>query len=643
MKKAQIEVSYSEHMGSDLSVVNAARQSFAKQKTEFDPVADGNLINFLATGKRQKEWDEFLDEIVEQGAAILRSQGGGLFREDARNQRRAALKQLLIEYKREAQHWAPFGHPHVTLRLRIPIFLARQFVKHQVGACIAGDTEIYFERVNVGKDGVKKVKVRDLFAQWNKVTPQSRHGDTYGWRKVISARPLRVLNDETHDFEIGHITDIIYSGVKNTLKLTLKDGRTVTVTDDHKVFTQGGWLPVAEALDVKITSGGRVAFKKGVELACNGLVIEGAEETYKNYEWMRKTKEECGNLEGIASACGASTHTIRKWLRRHGLQFDHLQNLSGVNGKKVWNSGRGGYRIRTVWSEERRQAMRELRSGEKSNWWRGGVTPERVKITKWAASVAKDVRTRDGGRCLKCGSSRKLHSHHVLPVHSHPERAYDIDNLATLCRLCHNTLHTQGLESEFASVFFGKKIEVPPRPVGEHRGLVAHFLEVISVEVAGEQPVYDISVDHESHNFVGNGVVLHNCWSEESRRYMSSEPEFYFEPVLLARPDDVKQGAAGEVEHPEMVSSIMETNTELGATAYTHLVTKYNLAPEQAREILTLNTMTGVTWTGSLLFWSRVCNQRLDPHAQGAAQALARQIGDIIEPLFPYSWKALVK
>ena len=37
-----------DHMGSDLSVVNAARVSFAKEHKEFDDVADTKLINYLA-------------------------------------------------------------------------------------------------------------------------------------------------------------------------------------------------------------------------------------------------------------------------------------------------------------------------------------------------------------------------------------------------------------------------------------------------------------------------------------------------------------------------------------------------------------------------------------------------------------------
>jgi len=52
--------------------------------------------------------------------------------------------------------------------------------------------------------------------------------------------------------------------------------------------------------------------------------------------------------------------------------------------------------------------------------------------------------------------------------------------------------------------------------------------------------------------------------------------------------------------------------------------------------------MTEWIWTGSLMAFARVCKQRLDPHAQLESQEVAKKINDIVEPLFPVSWKALV-
>ena len=67
-------------MGTDLSVVNAARVSFAKESSEFSD-KDEKLIKYLA----------------------------------------------------KHNHWSPFGHASLQFRIKAPIFVARQLVKHQVG------------------------------------------------------------------------------------------------------------------------------------------------------------------------------------------------------------------------------------------------------------------------------------------------------------------------------------------------------------------------------------------------------------------------------------------------------------------------------------------------------------------------------
>lgn len=118
MKEAQIKVDYIDHMGTDLSVVNAARSSFGKESDwEADgslKKADANLIRFLASGFRTEEWDELADKFL-------------------RAETRSEVQAMLKQYKNSAQHWAPFAHPHVSLRIKAPIFIARQMVKHQVG------------------------------------------------------------------------------------------------------------------------------------------------------------------------------------------------------------------------------------------------------------------------------------------------------------------------------------------------------------------------------------------------------------------------------------------------------------------------------------------------------------------------------
>lgn len=146
--------------------------------------------------------------------------------------------------------------------------------------------------------------------------------------------------------------------------------------------------------------------------------------------------------------------------------------------------------------------------------------------------------------------------------------------------------------------------------------------------------------------FLARQFVKHkigSVWSEESRRYISDEPGIWFPDEWHSRPEDVKQGS-GHVLGPRVFQDELHDRAE---KVVVHALDTYNdllrsgVAPEEARAILPLNTMTTVTWTGSLLFWSRVCNQRVDSHAQLAAQELGRQIADIIRPRFPVSWAAL--
>ena len=75
-----MDVELIDHMGSDASVVNAARVSFGKRIKEMSE-GDTKLIRYLA----------------------------------------------------KHNHWSPFGHASVQFRIKAPIFVARQLVKHQVG------------------------------------------------------------------------------------------------------------------------------------------------------------------------------------------------------------------------------------------------------------------------------------------------------------------------------------------------------------------------------------------------------------------------------------------------------------------------------------------------------------------------------
>ena len=150
--------------------------------------------------------------------------------------------------------------------------------------------------------------------------------------------------------------------------------------------------------------------------------------------------------------------------------------------------------------------------------------------------------------------------------------------------------------------------------------------------------------------FVARQLVKHQVggvWNEVSRRYVDSEPEFYFPEVWRGRPTDgAKQGSSGVVDRMDgyggesSVQAYAHTTVSDYLSVYSDMIAA-GVAPEQARMILPQNTMTEWIWTGSLMFFARVCAQRLEPHAQAETSEVARQIAETVRPLFPMSWAAL--
>jgi len=130
-------------------------------------------------------------------------------------------------------------------------------------------------------------------------------------------------------------------------------------------------------------------------------------------------------------------------------------------------------------------------------------------------------------------------------------------------------------------------------------------------------------------------------YNEVSRRYVSSEPEFYTPSVWRKAAENVKQGSSDEpVEWQE------DANDDYRGTIY-QLYTIYKIwidsgmCPEQARMILPQSMYTSYYVTGSLAAWARAYKLRSDSNAQKEIQDLAQQWDEIIRPLFPHSWEAL--
>lgn len=153
-----------------------------------------------------------------------------------------------------------------------------------------------------------------------------------------------------------------------------------------------------------------------------------------------------------------------------------------------------------------------------------------------------------------------------------------------------------------------------------------------------------ISLRIKAPIFLARQFVKHQVggvWNEESRRYVDFEPEFYLPKSWREKPENAKQGSGGELKGQEYYNNTVEDISNSCLSVYNKLLS-HGVAPEQARMCLPQNTMTNWVWTGSVVFFARVCKLRLDSHAQKEAQELAEKINDVVSVIYPVSWKALM-
>ena len=126
-------------------------------------------------------------------------------------------------------------------------------------------------------------------------------------------------------------------------------------------------------------------------------------------------------------------------------------------------------------------------------------------------------------------------------------------------------------------------------------------------------------------------------WNEISRRYVSSEPEFYLPQEWRLAAEDKKQGSLDETIKYDDAIQVQE----IALQHYQSMLEK-GIAPEQARMVLPQSTYTEWYWTGSLYAFARVCKLRLQPDAQKETRYIAQLISDRCDQLFPISWAVLL-
>ncbi|MFE4827008.1 FAD-dependent thymidylate synthase [Streptomyces sp. NPDC056672] len=445
----------------------------------------------------------------------------------------------LINYLMRDRHGSPFEHNSMTFFISAPIFVFREFMRHRVGWCVAGDTEITLESES---GTLRRRTIADLHRLWHLDAgdrlPHSAGGVT--WHAGAGRWTARVHGDDTDhylglfenreaaesavvEFRERHpgtrlrnleparrthvrcydedtltagrarIVDVIESGVKPLIRITTATGRELRSTVDHAVLTPDGW-------------------RKAGELAVGDAVL--AEATERD----------------------ASPAAVPPGLHR---------------GIGVWTAAR------------RERLIKETDSCHLC----GGEFPR-------------------GGLALD----------HVIPVESDLTRALDESNLAPVCEECHAR----------------KSAEERRAPAGAEAGTaVARPDTIVSIADDGEEMTYDLSVEGPWHNFLANGIVVHNSYNEESGRYRNLQPVFYVPAedrklVQRGRPGKY-EFVPGSAAQQELTERAMRDSYLQAYEAYQRMLAE-GVAREVARAVLPVGLFSSMYAT---------CNARSLMHFLG--------------------------
>lgn len=514
----------------------------------------------------------------------------------------------LIDYLMRHQHNTPFEMTTIKFHIKCPIFVARQWMRHRTG-CLAGDSKITFVDKNGRVDNKIQMTVDELYDKWHngEICTNSASSDsiqtvdkliaegnsirksckevgisrnTYFLRKNtnlsfgkrnsksrIKNMNLRVFNEDTLKFEIGHINDVIYKGEQDVYEVTLNTGNVLRMTKSHKCFTDKGWLTLAEVL-------------------------------------KQQAKLFCTPKETIQHANKDKNPVLEEW-----------KDILGFEGKyKVSNTGK----IKNF-KNTRNNPLPEPKE-------------KKITITRLKRSFV--------GLSKNGKTSAYQVSHLVAKAFlSNPE------NLPYVCHIDDNSANNY-----IENLYWGNE-ETNKKDACKNQKLQTSFVEladIVSCDFIGTIPTYDLSVEGKWHNFLANGIVVHNSFNEISARYTEVKDEFYSPEISNIKPQSkTNHQGREESESFDIVKALDYQISMKDCSAFDYemyqMLINDGVAKEIARTVLPVSQYTEFYWSLNLRNLFHFLHLRSDSHAQYEIRVYADIIASLVETWVPHCFEAFEK
>ena len=369
------------------------------------------------------------------------------------------------------------------------------------------------------------------------------------WKRM----KIKQFNERTGELQFANIENVFENGEKEVFELKTELGYTLKCTSEHEILTDSGYKKLKD-------------LKKGDSILVNGIEVE-KDVLYKNKDWIFYQSVTLDKTYvQIANEFNFNVNTVKKWAKKLGMPPKQLGKHT--IGREPWNKGLKESDDERV--KKQAEALRKYHcNGNKVK-----------KGTIFKPDTTKYVKHRKS-ECEICCGSKNLQVHHKDENRDNNNP----DNLITLCQKCHGQIHNKNLE-------------------------IAHFDKIVSIESKGMEMVYDIEMKSEFHNFVANGIVVHNCNYSKDK---------FDKNVSFIKPLEIKDYTK---EYDIWVSAMAQ------AELHYFSLLEEGLKPETARSVLPNSTKCELTITGNVRQWRNFFKLRGAGHAQAEIKLLSKLILD---------------